>query len=326
MPDYRHLTPDSIKLVRRWSFKRELYGFDHITESVDRMFTAYVIYNHLYNSLNQSLQYGISGDRNKAISVIPKFLGKDLFSDKIVISLIKTLREIHLSGQFYFKNINWDLEKFRQLELEEEPRIEAALEILYTIRCNLFHGEKDLQPSQCMILRVATQIYERVADISLEKCGVQIPIAPPSDKKLDWIYFAHIGDDIYKIGWANNIDERITKIKADYELREICVYDSFTVTSGFYYEQSIHRLLSDYRLSLKSPNDKYIPEIFNLSEIDVKQFIMNLKVLRPKSPTITLDYFQNFPYALPLKHGEARTLDRDNPLPRPLNSKKQLND
>src|SRR3990172_2104801 len=147
---------EMVQFILRWQGKVRRYDYDQLEHCFDGFFTAFVLYNILYDIIcehNQN-QYPQTRDRWRAIEVVPDFLGADSIATDPDIrtnaSAIKDLIEL----TFYIRrDVRWDREKINALgSNNSEIWAKGLLEILYQIRCNTFHGHKSYREEQKQIL------------------------------------------------------------------------------------------------------------------------------------------------------------------------------
>jgi hypothetical protein len=166
-----HLPDDTRDFIQRWQSKGRQYTLDKLEDWFDRFFTAYVLYNFLYEFIDDQQEYGIKADRKASAQVARKFLGaQTLFDDNVIHRQSETLVELIESHAFYIRDTVWDAERVKGLKTTDpEQWSESLLGVVYQIRCNTFHGQKRFEPEQRQILKPCIQILERLNEKLIEK-------------------------------------------------------------------------------------------------------------------------------------------------------------
>ena len=165
-----------------WLRKANLCNETSIDGCYDKFFTLFVVFNRLYaESTFELARRGLIRiqpnrplpDRRGATEYTLQLIGSVAFAELhriylfTPVSIIATLIE---SGQFSIKlsNPNGDSQpdKDRKLLLalrsSGNTRDLAILDLIYSIRCNLFHGHKEFQQVQSELLRPAIEILNHV--------------------------------------------------------------------------------------------------------------------------------------------------------------------
>jgi len=136
-----------------------------LTDFYDKFFTLYVVYNFLYAIVAR--KNDVAREKEEAKEYKDKKAVKDDiklcrdFQDKIdeITNLLKT-------GQFYVVEDDRDENGkiIRKLESVNDinQRASGILEVIYGVRCNLFHGKKLFQPSQEKILSPLNSLLEGI--------------------------------------------------------------------------------------------------------------------------------------------------------------------
>ena len=170
------------RFCRRWRDKADQYDDTSLDGVFDRFFSDFVAFNRLYTHLNQHAARQVTGDRKQATSRFASVVGADHLLQAIRaggreddISRLATL--IEPGGGFYLisehsvdrpdRERNQDLlDRLRG----DNPRkkIEALLEYLYQVRCNMFHGAKDFEHRQLQLLQPATRCLECLVRAGLD--------------------------------------------------------------------------------------------------------------------------------------------------------------
>ena len=159
------------QFYNNWLRKADSYNTEDLADCFDKFFTLFVLYNRLYaettfelarnGNINLS-NYDHFPDSKAATDYIKQFLGANAILDCInsdpsshralsnIISLIEAERfhiQLHL--------ITGEGQREKDIELLESlcstnPNIkaDAILHLIYSIRCNLFHGHKSFEGVQ----------------------------------------------------------------------------------------------------------------------------------------------------------------------------------
>jgi len=192
------------ELVKRWLSKAESYANEELTslngrlsfsrggkleDSFDKFFSLYVAYNALYFEgtrflISQNIPIEGKGDKASATKNIPIYVGqKELYEE-----LIKYKSDIEViiasTDKFYFAtqrdNITPDFDKDNELiskiensfnltEIEKQKEFNIALlELIYYVRCNMFHGKKEFDEVQKDFLDSINNVLEMIVRYILE--------------------------------------------------------------------------------------------------------------------------------------------------------------
>lgn len=168
-----NIPDDMVEFILRWKAKGRRYDFNKLVDCFDGFFTAFVLYNLLYNLLcaRNKTEYPYKGDEECATKIARKFLGAAAIAeDAEIITNALAIKELVESGTFYIRESVWDtttVEKLRSNDPEQWSK--GILEIVYKIRCNTFHGQKSFQESQRNILIPCIKILQRLNDMIIEK-------------------------------------------------------------------------------------------------------------------------------------------------------------
>jgi len=159
---------DKIDIAKRWFEKAQRNSNqDDIEEVMDKFFSLYVSYNAIYSQLG-------SGDRNCATTKMGEYLEREdiriLDNCKNDIKeLIKPIEE----GSFYiygnestldYKNDEQILEKINEFINDDIRNYKSVLNFIYGLRCNMFHGSKDIIAEQKSLLNPANKVLEKLVE------------------------------------------------------------------------------------------------------------------------------------------------------------------
>jgi hypothetical protein len=174
---------------KRWLEKANDYDDRCVNDLFDKFFSLFVAYNKLCSYLVLTLKDpdNPNGDRDKAIKHFSKAVGHERIwhavssgSGSTDISRLRIL--IADGGEFFLfvKKGTLGLESDKErngclynslASIDTEKKVEAILEYLYLVRCNIFHGDKNLHKKQIKIMQPSTRCLERIVRLGLEKLG-----------------------------------------------------------------------------------------------------------------------------------------------------------
>lgn len=182
------LSPEFHEFVTKWRVKADSYPDGRLEDLFDTFFTLFVIYNRLYAEATfvlarqgaiaiaqrtsfpdakaaktyvvhyltaNRLMAEIDADPNcrAALHSIIRLLDNSAFSIKLDL--------IHGTPQR-----GLDLDLLRDLRSTNAgARSHAILDVLYSMRCNMFHGHKGFSPVQAGLLKPATILLRRIIDV-----------------------------------------------------------------------------------------------------------------------------------------------------------------
>jgi hypothetical protein len=180
------------RFYQRWLQKAEAYQSQNLQDCFDKFFTLYVAYNRLYFELgisyvklkarNRESIKNIS-DRKSAKDYIISFLRartlmQCILSDESCIHAVDSITNLLEQGVFAIK-LN---ESTRERDVEADrilvkklkstsahDKVYAILDIIYSIRCNMFHGQKGYEPIQIELLIPVTILLKKVMNLLYEK-------------------------------------------------------------------------------------------------------------------------------------------------------------
>lgn len=171
------------RFCERWLRKAARYDSSQLDGAFDKFFTLFVAFNKLYFHTALVSGQPDQGDRAMATRLFPQAIGHELLWQKLVteggIADVQTLaRLIGPDGSFFLISSadpdTPDLERNANLHrrlLSESPRVavEAVLEYLYQVRCNMFHGRKGFETRQLQLLRPCLRCLEHIVVAGLER-------------------------------------------------------------------------------------------------------------------------------------------------------------
>jgi hypothetical protein len=182
------------QFYNRWKAKQNSYLSEDLKDLFDKFFTAFVIFNRIYNVVEVVLNESGDLDKLKDLGLIDKKRKKVLdnqastvciafyLRDKSaqIISDLATettiLKQIIESERFYIDLYYGKPQKAKDLELlhglisrDTFEQLKSLLLILYNLRCNLFHGEKGYYPDQTEILKPSINCLTKINDVLINK-------------------------------------------------------------------------------------------------------------------------------------------------------------
>lgn len=189
MPNFSKINFEKVHFFyTRWTQKAEAYDStlsnkyptcDHETDNLyenaifDKFFTLFVCYNALYNTASEILgEKVIKGDRYQATSGVIAFFGEKKITllnklpEAVIDDFIYKLNFFYINTYSEEKNkdgktsvdLDDELRKRARKKGDKKKRTRALLEIIYLIRCNMFHGQKMISFKQVDMLKCAACI------------------------------------------------------------------------------------------------------------------------------------------------------------------------
>jgi hypothetical protein len=186
------LNPELSRFVSNWLAKADAIQLKSLEDYFDKFFTLYVVYNRLYAEvtfdLDRRRQINISNkksfpDREAATNYVLKVVG----STKLITSVTgdsdcaQALREIEQlieGGKFSIKlNIitgcrqpdeDQNLLSRLRSSTNKSARAQAILDLVYSVRCNTFHGHKGFDEIQIQILGPVIVLLKKIIELTKE--------------------------------------------------------------------------------------------------------------------------------------------------------------
>lgn len=189
------LNPEFQFLCQRWREKASQYSTDNVHELFDKFFSLYVTYNALYVEATTYLHRKAINEGKEAYKLVDgRFPDKDA-ATKYVLDLLKskslldsientpiTKDALDQIKAIINENSSIDFwicldpiwgtpQKEKDKELRQmlnsssaDERARALLQLIYEIRCNMFHGRKGVRPVQKKLLIPIVTILEKIVD------------------------------------------------------------------------------------------------------------------------------------------------------------------
>jgi hypothetical protein len=182
--EYPVLSPELERFVSEWLVKANQYSSGSIEDCYDKFFTLFVIFNRLYAEATFELaRRGVVKlqpnkslpDRKGATDHTLGLIGLPAFQELYSKRLAPYAEEIAIlidGGRFFIKlsapdgnrQPDKDAALLAELRSTGKTRAFAVLDLVYTVRCNLFHGHKAFQPIQVELLRPTIAILSAVIE------------------------------------------------------------------------------------------------------------------------------------------------------------------
>ncbi len=183
---------ESIQFCNNWLGKAKLYTEDNLEHNFDKFFTLFVVYNRLYAEVTFKLsrkgeinleKRTTFPDAQAAKDYVEKylkssFINTEITKDENCTKALASLKEIIRNKIFWIKldmvTGEPDPEKDKVLlnDLESNytsKKVKAILDIIYSIRCNVFHAQKGYDEDQKVILRSINILLKKIIDLLFEK-------------------------------------------------------------------------------------------------------------------------------------------------------------
>jgi hypothetical protein len=163
------------RFCERWLQKATVYDTAQLQDAFDKFFTLFVAFNRLYfHTAQVAGRDGTREDRRNATRFFPKVVGHQRIFQAIMSDDGKDLQIMRQligpEGSFFLIAADRDTphsvqndDLYRRLG-NDSPCIvvEALLEYIYQVRCNMFHGEKSFEDQQLILLLPCLRSLERV--------------------------------------------------------------------------------------------------------------------------------------------------------------------
>jgi len=166
---------DTLDFIKRWRRKATCYPLERLDHYFDRFFTAYVLYNFLYVEICSQLHPNWANEQEMAAKAVKKLLGaRAIFDDAVIRRNGEEIRTLIESKTFYVRDGVWDKNRIEKLATKDpECWVKGLLEIIYGIRCNTFHGSKNFDDCQKVVLAPCIRVIERLNDMIIKNLRAQ---------------------------------------------------------------------------------------------------------------------------------------------------------
>ena len=186
------LSPEFGDFYRRWMEKADRHGRDNLSDYFDKYFSLFVAFNRLYAEATFILarkgeprlaRRTSFPDAEAAKTYVLKYIGSKYFLEKLERNqearpALETLKGLISNHRFNIK-LNMvtgerqpekDQELLKKLKSQGfNQKAEAVLDLLYSVRCNMFHGHKGFQEVQVELLKPASCVLKATNEILYEK-------------------------------------------------------------------------------------------------------------------------------------------------------------
>lgn len=157
-----------LNFYKRWLEKSKKYT-DSLTDCFDKFITLFILFNFQYNYLAE--EDGVDRrDKDKATKYIKRYIDcEDFCKNKVIEEESQKIIDLIQRGVFYLKDRRIDntlIKKVKSSNYEEKTK--GVLEIIYFVRCNLFHGQKSFTEDQKKFLLPCIAILEEINRIVFE--------------------------------------------------------------------------------------------------------------------------------------------------------------
>ena len=167
------------EFYNEWLQKSDSYAGQQLSDYFNKAFSLFTLYNKLYAEATFELARrkeiklnNTFPDKKGATEYAPRFIGYERLSaifeenreckesiDSLISSIENQRFYIQLSMPFGKRQPNKDLELLADLRSEDiKTRVEAVLLLIYKVRCNMFHGNKQFDEVQVELLSPITII------------------------------------------------------------------------------------------------------------------------------------------------------------------------
>src|SRR5262249_16400670 len=170
------LSAEFIDFYHSWQSKAAAYSDEDLRSAFDKLFTLFVVYNRLYAAATLELAHrpesgvvlrgpsfpdGKAARQYVALYLTPESLIDAIEADVHCVDAIKEIIAFLEHGRFFIKlhrvHGTRQPSEDRTLLLQfrsdsKEERAKAILEFVYSVRCNLFHGQKSFEVIQLDVI------------------------------------------------------------------------------------------------------------------------------------------------------------------------------
>jgi hypothetical protein len=171
------LSPDQQDFYTRWLQKADNIMDGDVASLIDKYVTLFINYNFLYNLVPQKKAQETGnarediGDRAGATTYSIRFLGAEVISeyltqhglDEQIEQLADVMPHFHIDLKKGMPQPKRDQALIKGLRSQDVgTKILSLMKTLYSIRCNIVHGEKGLHQYQEMLLLPAIQLLRGI--------------------------------------------------------------------------------------------------------------------------------------------------------------------
>ena len=163
------ISQNLIDFYNNWSRKAAENQGNDLASIYDKYTTLFVIYNNLYNQSREVLvASGVIAPKQNfdnqnatiyvvrylgALDILNNFTASNIDTDIDIIIDVIDKERFHIKLKKGKADRNEDLKILNNLRsANSEDKAVAILQVLYNVRCNLFHGSKDFQEYQRLLV------------------------------------------------------------------------------------------------------------------------------------------------------------------------------
>jgi len=189
------ISPELNEFYKRWLQKAEVYQNQNLQDCFDKFFTLYVAYNRLYFELairyvkREPIKNGrvaYISDSKAAKNYVQRYLGsetilKALESDSSCLEAASSIIALLERREFAIKLNGFgerrpEADSFLLDGLKSNSsykKIYAILDTIYSIRCNMFHGQKGYEDVQIRIVVPVAILLHKIMNLLYDKMNHQ---------------------------------------------------------------------------------------------------------------------------------------------------------
>lgn len=180
------MTKETKDYIDTWKSKVSLYQGADLATLFDKYTALFTLYNRLYNESFRQLKKAnrlnkqrysdrekatnLVVEYNSATDIIDRLNKQDNFNDIEIISNLMKNDIFHINLVDGVSQKSLDVELISNLE-NNNPivKAQAAVSIIYNVRCNMLHGEKHFEEHQRLLLEPLIRILNTVVELQIDK-------------------------------------------------------------------------------------------------------------------------------------------------------------
>lgn len=164
------------EIAKRWFEKSKNYtDKENIVNVMDKFFSLYVAYNAFYSQFSEKNK---NDDRSCATTRMAEYLKRNRITvlNDFEAEIYRMIKPVEDDEFYIYGNDNKD--DFKNdaviiLKIKEDiNNYGAILNFIYGIRCNMFHGEKQIIGEQIKLLDPPNIIMEKLLDVLIKTSQV----------------------------------------------------------------------------------------------------------------------------------------------------------
>ena len=182
------LSPEMIEFCESWMRKADSYTGSNLSDYYNKAFTLFTLYNRLYAEATFTLAregtITLAGDKpfpdsKGAKEYAPQFIGHDdllthllknsdtkLAIEELIRLISNETFHIKLSMPFGYAQRDKDLVLLENLRSQDiATKVSAIMDAIYSVRCNMFHGNKAFSEVQIELLEAITTILRSIVEL-----------------------------------------------------------------------------------------------------------------------------------------------------------------